>query len=512
MVITTIIASIVSSPVAQALDFPVFYRAPLFQGTPKIDRENWTTYFTVGYDFGSGKKAWDSHGNKVDLLNVYGLVNAAHLGLNVQDQQAKNPDGSFVTPVTAAFWQDAQVIIDDTKVPPLVTAEKPPSGLLGNFYKDPTNKIAISLSGELTVQQVDFTLHQNLMAGFYAHVYLPIRQIEVSTIARKIPCTVTGAGEIAALTSTAEIPSTPDAPNPLHASGLLVVQPNNDNMNPPPNMATTDPVNALSNIDLVLKEHCLTGLKEPFKKTGCSDALVSLGWQVFDDSSFGTFVKTVEAAVQLGILLPVAASRDENHLYSIPLGYNRHYGANARAYVQIGITDVFAIGAQTGVMTFIKSNRNMRMKTDIHQSGIIVLDKGRADVDQGSIWDLGLYGTARNFCKGLEAIVGYSFTRNEPTVLGLEDHKFLKAVYERELSRNPPRIFPRCEVINSDERNKGWEQHVIHAVVKYDFKKHKDLWFSPCLKISGSVPIAGKRVFIVNMFGASFGVTLNWDF
>jgi len=491
---TTIISSIISSITVQAIDLPAFYRAPLFQGTPKKDLENWTTYFTVGYAFGSGKKAWDRHGEEVDLLNVYGLVNAAHLGLNVPCKQVKTTDGmtKFIKPVTETFWVDEQVIVDDTKVPPLVTAELPPDGILGKFYKDPTKQIALSLSGEVTVQQVDFTLHQNLFAGFYAQVYLPIRQVEVDTIARKIPCTVVCAQEQEALMKLLKVdnpPPYPTSPNPL---------PDN-------------PPNTLTNIDLILKENCLTGLKEPFKKSGISDMLVSLGWQVFDDHSFGTFVKTVEAAVQIGALVPLADERDENHLYSVPLGYNEHMGVNARFYVQVGIADIFAVGAQTGVTTFIRKDRKIRMETDKRQSGIIVLGKGKAEVDQGSMWDLGAYGKVHNFCKGLEAIIGYSFTRQEPTFLEPSDD-FLQAVYDRELSRNPPRIFPRSDVVNSDQRYWGWEQHVVHAVVQYDFKKHKDLWFSPCVKVSGSVPIAGRRAWIVNMFGASFGVTLDWDF
>src|SRR3990172_2892801 len=68
-----------------ALDMPVFYRAPFFQGMPQKSGADWTTGLAVRYGAGSTATARDVGQCKRPLLSMYDSLDITMLGVGLQN-------------------------------------------------------------------------------------------------------------------------------------------------------------------------------------------------------------------------------------------------------------------------------------------------------------------------------------------------------------------------------------------------------------------------------------------
>ena len=221
------IRQLVAFPVP-ALDVPVFYRTPFFQGQPAASTDDWTIYLNGHYGQGSTRKAWNAHSKRGSLFSSHGFFDIGKLGLN-QDNLAQ-------LPLTNTLWKLA--------VPPVVGPPPVPGVPAGPFASGPA--IPIEFTGKFRLQEFDLTWRQNLFSGFFAHVSLPFKELKISDIGF--------------------INRGPE--NVQDAMGNDIIDP-----------VTGNPINVddfLNNqLDPILIENGLASVKTPFKKSGVGDLVIT---------------------------------------------------------------------------------------------------------------------------------------------------------------------------------------------------------------------------------------------
>ncbi len=325
----------------------------------------------------------------------------------------------------------------------------------------------IELTGQFKLKELDLELRQNIFHGFFARAYLPYRKINISNI------------------------------------GYI-------NKTSTSNANATNFQNFLDNtLDLVLQENNLLPLTTPFKKSTLGDINLSLGWQGEGKDIFG-YIKELHGLVEAGIILPTAPKLPNNRVVGIPLGYDGFLGFNMRLEAEAKYLSWISFGFYGDGMIFLGEKRTKRMKTDLNQSGLILLEQGFVDVDPGSLWDLCLYTKLTPLIKGLFIIAGYSYTKKEISWFRVKDDNFL-STYIAANAATVPRP-TKEEIVNSDDKLKEWSQHVIHIKVGYNAAEHFNSDYIPSIFLFYDLPILGRRTFKAEMFGGGASLAVNWDF
>jgi len=320
----------------------------------------------------------------------------------------------------------------------------------------------LAFDGHFSIKEYDFTLQQNILYGLYIQAYVPIRKLTINCI-----------DHIQAVTTQTE-----------HNQLVEFVQ---------------------KELDAILAEHSIKPLKTPFCGTELSDPLISLGWHGHCKFSQG-IVTALRGYLQAGVTIPTGSKKDVNQIFSIPFGYNKHWGFNARGNIHATLWKKLAVGANAGVTVFAKQTYDQRITTSPDQNGWILLEKGRVSTDLGTMWDVTAYAKAERIIGGLSALVGYSYVQQEDTQLTLKDNCALKTALENETIKN------RDEVINANRLLKQWYQHTLHAYLQYDVAVHTDSSFAPKIQVAYHYPILAKHTFNADMWSGSASLAISWDF
>jgi hypothetical protein len=317
--------------------------------------------------------------------------------------------------------------------------------------------------GECKVEEFNFTIQQNIMYGLYAQLYIPIRKIEIKNI-----------DYCQSVTTYAE-----------HVKLDNFVK---------------------NDLDAILAENGIKPLKTPFERRALSDPLFSIGWTghcTFPNS----MINALRGYVQGGVLIPTGSRKRENHIFSMPMGHNKHWGFNARANTHITFWKKFVFGLNGGATIFMKQTYDQRLTTSADQNGYIILEKGRATADKGTQWDITTYLKTERFVGGLGALIGYSYTQQEDTTLVLKDDNVLKTAFEHGTIKN------RNEVVNYNKLLKQWYQHVLHAYIEYDFAAHVDRNVPEFkFQVAFHHPFLAKHSFASDTWSGSISAGIAWSF
>ena len=127
-------------------------------------------------------------------------------------------------------------------------------------------------------------------------------------------------------------------------------------------------------------------------------------------------------------------------------------------------------------------------------TGLIVLNKGLADVKQGTVWRMGTYMKADHFYSGLSFILAFNYEqRNKDTVRPCDTTKF-----------NPKQV-------NQDRRFQKWARSIVHLQAEYDFAR-EDSCVGTRVGIFYDHEMTGLRVFNISTVGGYLGLDIAWSF
>lgn len=307
-----------------------------------------------------------------------------------------------------------------------------------------------SICGNFSIFEADFSYIQNTYYGIFVQAYLPVRKLEIKDIK------------------------------------FVDLSPTDNTF---PNKKTPIWQAFLQQFDSILQRYELS--KESTDQTGTGDLTFFVGWtHNYQETKLLDFV---DITLRLGVLAPTGKTRDEDEIFSLPLGYNGHWGIPFVADAAIGFYDWLTLGAHLQTMFFAKRTAEVRMKTGPQQRGLIKLAKGLAEIDKGAVWNAGGYVKADHFASGLSITLGYSFaSQNSDSLCPCKPNEF-----------DP-------NIVNSDEILQGWKMHTINLFVEYDFTE-QDSRFGPRLAFLYNAQVGGKRVFKTNILGGNIGLDIAWD-
>lgn len=308
-----------------------------------------------------------------------------------------------------------------------------------------------SMNGDFSIAESYISFIQNIKKGFFAQFNMPIRRLKISNICF----------------------------NDLSPT---------DDMCPNINNQTWQRFKCLFND--MLERYCLSC--QPMNETGIGDICLYGGWTRNYQET--TTLDYIDLTIKAGVLIPSGKTRDEDKLFSLPLGYNGHLGVPISADLSFGMYEWLTLGGHVDAIFFMSKNRDIRMKTALRQSGLIKLAKGEAKVGKGTVWTGGTYLKADHFIANFSLTFAYSFASSNADTL----------------SPCNTVIFDPT-IVNSDQFYQGWKMHTLHLLVDYDFNREGRM-FGPRIGIFYNAQISGERIFKTNMVGGIFGLDIVYDF
>ena len=293
------LATVFAPSVTNAMDLPRRHRAPVFQGFPKTNLRDWNTEVELSYLEGKTDSSRNSKEQKTSLFNAHGPFDLTLLAENVENITQE------CTPLTYQFLRIVKGLDADNNI------EVKERGSFAALGVDSTTGL-FKFFGDFYTDQLDVTLHQNLVWGFYAHLYLPFMKARLQCIHFK------------------------------HCGEQPKTQEDQDVFD-----------DFLENLDAILAEHCIKPLACDFDTGGLGDAVVSVGWQGYDNTSYDV-ITSIQGNVQLGLLLPTGHRVSNNRVFAVPLGYDDLWAVHGRATLQGNLWRFIGIGLQGAVSIFFK--------------------------------------------------------------------------------------------------------------------------------------------------------------
>jgi hypothetical protein len=259
---------------------------------------------------------------------------------------------------------------------------------------------------------------------------------------------------------------------------------------PCPCVATRPWHNFLSLYDKILQKYGLS--TKAFKKTAVGDLSTLVGWSGnFQDFSILDYV---DLDFKCGIIFPTGTRQHINEPFDIPSGYNHHLGFSGSYDCSIGVYNWFTFGWYGGAIAFADTTRNIRMKTDIRQNGLIKPAQGCATIQRGTIWFAGAFGKLDHIAEGFSLLAGYTYCAEKNSTI----HPVNTCCFE-------------SSTVNCDNSLNGWNMHTLHLIADYDFAQpHRRI--SQRIGIFANINLGGKHTFRTTMAGGSCGLDITHEF
>lgn len=315
----------------------------------------------------------------------------------------------------------------------------------------------LSFSGEFNTIETDISFYQNFKNGIFLNLHVPIRKLEINNITY---C---------------------DASCKIDQNCSLACCTNTENAN-------TYWKSFLNMFDEILLDHNLR--ITPVSESGLGDVSAVLGYTInYEDSDYLDFLDTT---FKFGVTAPTSKTKNENYVFSLPLGYNGHTGVFGSIDTAFGVYDWATLGLHLDAISFNRICRNLRIKTAYEQSGLIKLGTDTAREKIGNIYNASAYFKADHIAGGFSLLAGYSYSSKQND--------------ELDCFKN---ICTDCEIANCDCSLQKWNMHTVHFIAEYDLAGDSKKYF-PRVNAFYNIVAGGKRIFKTNVGGAGVGVDVAW--
>lgn len=227
--------------------------------------------------------------------------------------------------------------------------------------------LSFSFDAHFKITQLQMSLIQNFINGFFVTGWLPIKRAAVTSI------------DIIPLNKSDT--SSHPAPIPI--------------------------------LDQFLKKEGLS--RQSVRPTGLGDLLITIGntHSILEDPYFDF----IDMSLQMGILLPTSKEKNESEIFSIPLGFDGHWAGVIAVDMALGAYEWITVGAHFDIFAFIPHKKCIRIKSDSLENGIIFGTAKKVKLNKAPQFSASVYGKADHVSRGLSITAGYSFTYQGNTKL-----------------------------------------------------------------------------------------------
>jgi hypothetical protein len=180
---------------------------------------------------------------------------------------------------------------------------------------------------------------------------------------------------------------------------------------------------------------------------------------------------------------------NENLLFAVPFGWDGAVSMPFGLGIDLTLGSHFKGGVDVQLTQIFGHTRQHRIKTDLQQTELLLLQKTCAFIDSGLVQRFNLYVELFRIVKGLSFEVGYQYLKRGENEIALKTQEF------------------STNIANTSPRLDSYTMHHMIPRFIYDFQVHRpDARVRPELNVYARLPFNGRNVALVPMIGAIFSV------
>ncbi len=177
--------------------------------------------------------------------------------------------------------------------------------------------------------------------------------------------------------------------------------------------------------------------------------------------------------------------RENEHLiFAVPFGWDGAVSMPFGLGIDLTLGSHFKGGVDVQLTQIFGHTRQHRIKTDLQQTELLLLQKTCAFIDSGLVQRFNLYVEMFNFCKGLSFSIYYQYLKRGEDEIALKTQEF------------------STNIANTSPRLDSFTMHHLIPRFTYDFGVHNpDARVRPELNVYARIPFNGRNVALVPMIG-----------
>lgn len=227
----------------------------------------------------------------------------------------------------------------------------------------------------------------------------------------------------------------------------------------------------------------------PWKRSGVGDLVAMIEW-FKNFKQHKPFLKNVLLNARLGLGIPTGKRSDPDLLFALPFGND---GATSLIFgfnLDLTFGQYFKAGVDVQLTHIFDQIRTHRIKTDITQTDLLLLQKAEVHTDFGMTQQFSLYFDIYKFFKGASVKVGYQYYKRGENTVSLLCNDF-----------DP-------NIVNTAINLQDFTTHQVYVNGYYDLSEHfdEDARVKPYVSLYARLPFNGKRVALERMIGAVIAV------
>jgi hypothetical protein len=222
---------------------------------------------------------------------------------------------------------------------------------------------------------------------------------------------------------------------------------------------------------------------ESWQGAGVGDPTLILRWN-WAAHLAETQIRQLTTALYIGGVGPLGKMRDEDKVFSLPLGNNGHWGVPAGGSLELEFNQPIKVGVGFDILWQAPQSRLQRVKTDMRQTTLLLLDKAFAKLTPGLSWRTHWFVEGHNLWRGLSVRGMYECMVHHDDKLTTPDSNFSD------------------DIINSAENLKAWNVHQLSGHISYNFKyEFGNAPVEPHIQLYYKLPVSGRRMVNSNTIG-----------
>ena len=225
-----------------------------------------------------------------------------------------------------------------------------------------------------------------------------------------------------------------------------------------------------------------------WKRHGPGDTTLSLEW-IQDFAQNREFLRNVTLNSRLGMTVPTALKEDEDKILAFSFGNDRAIGIVFALGIDLFLGSYVKAGLDVQLMHTFGNTRCRRIKTDVLQTELFLLQKASAFRDFGLTQQFSLYWQFYNV-GGASCEIAYQFYKRGQDELSLTSNEF------------------SSQIANSSLNLIGYTTHDLFLILSYDFERHMSdtARWAPYAAAFVDIPFNGKRSVVARTAGFTLGV------
>lgn len=226
-----------------------------------------------------------------------------------------------------------------------------------------------------------------------------------------------------------------------------------------------------------------------WERAGVGDLTVLVEW-FRDFKQNKPFLKMVRVNWRWGIGFPTGLREDEDKIFAIPFGYDGAVSMPFGLGLDLTLGTNFKCGIDVQLTQIFGHTRTRRIKTDVQQTELLLLEKTATFKDSGLVQRFNMYVELYNFLKGLSFSIGYQYLKQGDADYSLKTQEF------------------SSNIANTSRRLDNFTMHHLIPKFTYDFAVHHCERVRPELGLYMRLPFNGKNVALI----PTIGVVASIDF